>query len=247
MPGGELALIALAAGAGAALTAVAGLGGGTLTLAVMLRYVDPLDAVALHGLIQLVSNTSRTVALRAHVRWAVAGRFAALLLPAGIAGLYFAEQVPADPARLAIVAFALGAAWFPRLAGFAASALGGTRAGLWVAGALAGFVQMTIGVVGPAIAPLFRHHVGEPVGAVATFSAAQTSAHAAKVLLFAFTGFAYGVNLSLLLWAACATVLGTAVGTTVLRHVNEGVWNLTFKLAITAVALNVGYGVLLSG
>lgn len=244
MPGGEIALIALAAGVGAALTSVAGLGGGTLTLAVMLRYVDPLDAVALHGVIQLVSNSSRTAALRAHVRWQIAGRFTALLLPAGVAGLYFAQWLPADPARLAIVVFALTAAWLPHVAGFVTGAMGGSRAALFVTGALAGFAQMTIGVVGPAIAPLFRHHVREPVGAVATFSAAQTCAHGVKVLLFVVTGFAYNLNVSLLVWAAAAVVAGTVVGTSVLRVVSEQIWDVTFKLALTAVALNVAYGVL---
>lgn len=245
MPGGEVALIALAAGVGAALTAVAGLGGGTLTLAVMLRYLDPLDAVALHGVIQLVSNSSRTVALRTHVQWPIAARFVVLLLPAGVAGLWFAQRLPAGPGQLAIAVFALTAAWFPHLVGFAATAAGGSQTALWVAGALAGFAQMTVGVIGPAIAPLFRHRVGEPIGAVATLSAAQTSAHLVKVLLFAASGFAYNLNLNLLVWAACATVVGTAVGTTVLRAVSEPIWNVVFKLAITAVAVSIVYGVLL--
>ena len=87
MSGLELAGLACAVYVTAILSAVVGMAGGMTLLAVMLQVLDPLVVLPLHGAVQLVSNASRTWVQRRHVEWAIAGRFAILLLPAGGLGL----------------------------------------------------------------------------------------------------------------------------------------------------------------
>ena len=67
MTGVELVVLGVAALATAALTAVAGAGGGMVLLIVILQFVDPLVAIPAHGVIQLFSNGTRAVTLRADV------------------------------------------------------------------------------------------------------------------------------------------------------------------------------------
>ena len=78
MSGLELCLIGVAALFGSAIAAIAGLGGGILLMAVLLQFLDPLEVVPIHGVIQLASNSSRAVILRDDVDWAVVWRFALL-------------------------------------------------------------------------------------------------------------------------------------------------------------------------
>src|SRR5690606_26105617 len=94
---------------------VMGLAGGMLLLAALLHWLDPLVAIPVHGIVQLVSNASRAWLQRTHVRWDAVWRFAWPLLPAGAAGLWLLRAIPPDGGRLAIGAFVLLATWAPRL------------------------------------------------------------------------------------------------------------------------------------
>ena len=50
------------------LSAVVGMAGGITLLSVMLLFYDPLVAIPLHGVVQLISNSSRAVIQRRHLR-----------------------------------------------------------------------------------------------------------------------------------------------------------------------------------
>ena len=76
MSGLELLIVGLAALVGSTITAVAGLGGGILLLSVLLQFLDPLEAIPVHAVIQLASNSFRAFILRHDVDWGVVGRFA---------------------------------------------------------------------------------------------------------------------------------------------------------------------------
>ena len=57
----QLSILCLAALATSMLSAVVGMAGGITLLSVMLLFMEPLVAIPLHGVVQLVSNGSRTV------------------------------------------------------------------------------------------------------------------------------------------------------------------------------------------
>src|SRR5512134_3362905 len=60
----------------AALSGVAGIGGGTILIGVFYALgLAPTAAVPLHAAVQFVSNLSRTVAYLRHVEWRAAGWF----------------------------------------------------------------------------------------------------------------------------------------------------------------------------
>jgi uncharacterized membrane protein YfcA len=111
-PAAWLALTAIALGT-SVVSGVMGLAGGMLLLAAMLHWMDPLLAIPVHGIVQLVSNASRAWFQRAHVRWDAVWRFAWPLLPAGALGLWLLRAIPPEAGRLAIGAFVLLATWAP--------------------------------------------------------------------------------------------------------------------------------------
>src|SRR5262245_36977697 len=168
-----------------------GLAGGMLLLAVLLLFLDPVQAIPMHGVIQLVSNASRAWFQREHVRWDAVWRFSWPLLPAGAAGLALLRAVPADAGRIAIGAFALVATWLPgclRLGGRG----GDPRRALAWGGALVGFASTLVGATGPLLAPFLLALDLGTQATIGTLAACQIFQHFSKVALFGMAGFGFG-------------------------------------------------------
>jgi len=235
----ELCLVGLAALVGSAITAVAGLGGGILLLSVLLQFLNPLEAIPIHAVIQLASNSSRAVILRDDVDWAIVRRFALLLLPAGLAGLLVAGVFPVNIGRILIAVFALLLVWWPNGLSKIVALLGSGHRIFVPLGAIAGFLNIPFGVTGPAIAPVFRAELPLRTAMVATFAMAQTSGHLAKVIIFAGDGFAYLDQLALLTTGILSVIIGTWFGTRVLKRLSEVLFAYLFRFALTAISLRV--------
>ncbi len=62
-----------------ALSAIVGMGGGVILLAVMALVLSPQLVVPLHGVVQLASNTTRTIVFLRHVNWTLVGVFGVFL------------------------------------------------------------------------------------------------------------------------------------------------------------------------
>ena len=101
----ELVSLVIAAFATSLLSAVLGMAGGIVLLTVMLFFFEPIAAIPLHAVVQLVSNGSRSVMQWPHVQGSVVLPFAVLLFPAAYAGVELALALPADLMRAAIGVF----------------------------------------------------------------------------------------------------------------------------------------------
>lgn len=239
------ALLSAAAFGTAVLSAVVGMAGGIILLAFMLLYVDPLVAVPVHGVVQLLSNGSRTWIQRVHVDWSIVGRYGLLLLPAGYLGILLALRLPPEATKLAIGLFVLAATWRPGwlLLGAHPEKADRDRRFLVLGGA-AGFLNTIIGATGPLIAPFFLNLGLTRQALVGTKAACQSFGHLAKVALFGFIGFAFADYALLLLVMSGLVVAGTWVGSQLLERTNERTFTILFKTALTLVALRL---VLLEG
>ena len=67
----------------AMITSIAGAGGGTVLLAAMLQFMNPSEAIPVHGVIQFTSNIARTWLLRKFVKWGIILKFS-LMIPLGV-------------------------------------------------------------------------------------------------------------------------------------------------------------------
>ncbi len=247
MEGWELAVIAAGAAGTAALSAVAGLGGGLVLLVLLLQFMDPRDAIPVHGAIQIVSNGTRAFALKGHVQWGVVRRHGLLLIPGGWLGLQLTAQMPRSLGRGLIGIFALVATWRPSLLAPPVQGSGGRfpRAGfLWV-GAAHGAINMPLGATGPLIAPFFRAALGDRREVVATFAAAQVTGHIVKIGLFGWAGFQFGHFLPVMAVGAAGVWAGSLAGTRLLHRVSERAFGWLFRTVVTAAAIPLVIGWLL--
>ena len=237
----ELVVVAVAALLTAALTAVAGAGGGLVLLIVILQFVDPLVAIPAHGVIQLMSNSTRALTLRHDVDRRLFPWYLVPLLPATVLGWMIADGIPRSAGRALVGVFALLATWWPAATRWLAPKPGGEPGGprFAVVGVVAGISNPTIGAAGPLFAPAFRAATSDHVRFVATFSVAQTLNHTAKVAVFAAAGFAWADHWRLIVVAGLGVIVGTRLGARFLRRADPLVLDRLFKLAVTAGALRL--------
>jgi len=218
---------------------IMGMAGGMLLLAVMLLRLEPSLAIPLHGIVQLVSNGSRALFLRRHVRWPAVWRFAWPLLPGGALGIWLLGYVPPSGSRIAIGAFVLVSTWLKSffVIGTGESA---TRA-LPVGGALVGFFSTLVGATGPLLGPFVLALELGSQGTIATLAACQIFQHASKVALFGLRGFNISGYLAPSVLLCACSILGSAIGTRLLDQIPEKHFKISVRLVLTALALQQLY------
>ncbi len=235
-----LLILGLAALATSMLSAVIGMAGGITLLSVMLLFYDPVVAIPLHGVIQLVSNGSRSVIQRRWIDWRITGSHALLLLPTGLIGVHVALATPAPLGKALIGAFVLVATWRPGWLRIRPPGAGGHPLRRFVLlGGAVGFLNSLLGATGPLIAPFFLDLGLSRQALVGTKAACQTLAHLSKIVVFGLVGFVYGEYLTVLVAMSALVVVGTWLGSRLLERVNETVFTWLYRSVLTLVALRL--------
>jgi len=222
------------------LSAVVGMAGGITLLSVMLLFFEPLVAIPIHGVVQLVSNSSRTYVQRKHVDWTILWRYSVMLVPMGFVGIEIAQALPPNVTRALIGVFVLIATW---RRGWLLIGTHPERADVhrrfFFLGAVVGLINMTIGAAGPLIAPFFLKIGLSRQALIGTKAACQAVGHLVKIAIFGIAGFIfaeYAIPLALL---SVSVIAGTWIGSQVLESVNERWFTRLYKGVLTLVALRL--------
>lgn len=243
----DLIVIGIAAVLTSILSAVAGLGGGIILLAVIAQFFSPVVAIPIQGGVQFFSNGSRAALLRTDISWSAVWRAAVLLLPASLLGVVVASSMPEDLTRVVLGCFILTTVWRPGLLKWrGATAM--TEQALYGVGAVSGFLNTTVGASGPFTSPFFKAVTTSHKAFVATAAASQVLAHTAKIISFtAIDDFSLGDHLGVILVGAIGVIAGSWIGTRLLGRIGELSLDRVFKTVLSLLALRLllrGLGVL---
>ena len=243
----ESFILIIAAFITSVLSAIIGMGGGITLLGIM-AIIMPSGylVVAYHGVIQLVSNITRTVVYRDHVNQLILKRFLIGLLPGlvlsaliifAITHVYrvgSASDLKIDFLKPIIGTYIL---WFLFLRRKKKAVQ--IKAFSWM-GVLAGIATVFIGAMGPLIAPLFIDDKLKKESVIATKAACQASGHLGKMPIFFFLfGVDYLSDWKLILPLVIAVYAGTNIGKQMLGKLPEHVFQTLFKIALTLIALRL--------
>ena len=233
----ELIVVGITAFLTAIISALAGLGGGIILLAVIAQFHAPTVAIPIHGWTQLVSNGYRSFLLRSDINWGAVAHGSILIVPAALAGVAVASSLPDDAIRLAMAGFILVATWRPSLMGWERP--GRTNRSLVPIGAVSGFLSATVGASGPVVSPFYRSVTVSHQAFVATAGTTQILSHLAKVVGFGLGGFEFREHVDFIAVAVVGVLIGTWVGTRLLHRANEQMLAVLFRVTLTVLAVRL--------
>lgn len=243
-------ILTVAAFATATISAIIGMGGGILLLAVMFCFMAHADAIPAHAVVQLVSNSTRVLAYIKSVDWRVFGRFATGSIPGSFVAVFLLLSLGqldnSEPyLKTLIGVYILIAAYLPKRKGTA-------TAGTWwdwpLMGLVAGSAALLIGAAGPLIAPLFARRDFVKERLIATKAVCQMFLHLSKLPAFLYLRYAASQSGGLVsspfadlgvlaAFMAVAVIPGTLCGKRLLKHVSEPAFVALFKIALTVAGL----------
>lgn len=230
----EWLILTITALLAAVLSGVLGMGGGVALLGVMTAILPAPVVVPLHGVIQLVSNCTRTLALLRHVVWRVVAVFA----PPLVLGLAFATALwsgnKLNYLRPVVGVLLLAFVALRRRAPKLRNLPTWTYAPL---GLVTGFASVWIGAVGPLLAPFFLRDDLEPEQIIATKAACQSISHLLKIPAFVVLGFEFVGHGELLLTLVVVVIVGTLIGRAILTRIERARFVTAFEILLVTLAI----------
>ena len=216
------------------LTAALGAGGGVLLLAMMAQFLSPLAIIPVHGAVQLGSNFGRALMTLRHIDWRALGVFLPGALMGAAIGSLVLISLPPAIWYLTIALFILYLCWGPALPKRALN-----RPGIFLAGVVTTFVSLFAGASGPLVAAFIKQIHRDRLRTVATFSAAMSIQHAAKIGVFVHAGFKGQEWLGFIALMIVSGALGTWLGLKLLHRMRDHHFQMLFNIVLSLLALRL--------
>ena len=221
----------------ALMTSVVGAGGGTVLLAAMLQFMNPAEAIPVHGVIQFSSNLTRTWLLRKFVNWPIVIRFT-LLLPIGVyLGLQIFQNIDANYIKNIIGIFILLALGFQNLK--ITKNIYVPSYVYYVIGFLTGILNILVGVIAPLLAVIVKQSITEKKSIVGTLGYFGLIGNLIKIIGFSFIGFSFYEYIDTFLMIIPATLIGSRVGQFLLNKISNKIFMIFFQIILIGLAIRL--------
>jgi len=213
-------------------TAVAGLGGGMLLLALMAQLFAPAILIPLHGVAQFFSNANRGVIHKDKLEWSYLRPF---ILGSTVGAFLFVPLVVfVNPVigAIAVGLFILLVTWFPKW-------LNVSRLPFYLSGALTSGLGVLFGATGPLAMSAHPKANWSKEQIVGNHGAAMAFQHGLKVIAYGVAGinlYPYLPHVAVLFVGAW---LGTFVGTKILKRFTDDRFKVMLKWVLTFLALRL--------
>jgi uncharacterized membrane protein YfcA len=219
----------------AVVTAMFGLAGGSIFFAMVTWVLSAKEAIPLHSLTQLMSNTTRLLAFWDTIRWEIVGYFAMLSLLGAYLGSLCFQYFNAEVLEVSVGIFVLVTIFLPKKSGKPLS-----KGMIVLLGFLSSFLGMIVAVTGPLVSAFFVVNGITKEEMVSTKSVCQAISQVAKMLMFASViDFDFAQYSSLLVYLALATILGTWVGRGLIAKIPDNQYDKLNNIILGLVALSM--------
>lgn len=216
-----------------ALSAIIGMGGGLLLISIMSAFFPPAVLIPLHGIIQFGSNVSRSIAYAAYINWKMSIPFAFGSVVGATIGSQLLITIPLKPYYLTLGTMIILLTWMPK------TSVPNFKGKFFFLGSGASFLSLFVGATGPFLAPFFLRESLDKHSLIATKALCQVTVHTTKLIVFFSVGFVLGPYLYLILGMLLAGFVGTYCGKFLLGKVDEKIFRIAFKIAITLLAVRL--------
>jgi len=243
----ELIILIISAFLTSSISAVLGMGGGIILLGIMAIIIpNGYMVIALHGIIQLISNTTRTFVFRKYLKKDLVKEFLiGAIIGAGLSAIIIfllikifevssASEIKVDFLKPLIGIFII---WYLFLKGPKKEK---ESKSFIKVGSISGLASIFIGATGPLIAPFFLNSNLTKENIIANKAACQMITHLTKIPLFIFFfNVSYIQEYKLLLPLIIAVFIGTNFGKKILDMIPEKLFIKLFKIALFIIAIKL--------
>ncbi len=221
----------------ALMTSLAGAGGGTVLLAAMLQFMNPAEAIPVHGVIQFTSNLTRTWLLKKFVNWSIVLKFT-VLLPVGVyIGLQIFKNIDANNIKNLIGIFILLALIFQNLKFINKFFL--PDYAYYFVGLVTGILNILVGVIAPLLAVILKQSISEKKSIVGTLGYFGLIGNLLKIIGFTLIGFSFYEYIDTFLMIIPATLVGSRVGQLLLNKISNKIFTIIFQIILIALAIRL--------
>ncbi len=231
-------LLFIVATIGSCVSALTGLGGGSIVLALLLIFYPPIEALALHSFTQLTSNFLRGFLAFKVVAWDVVFRYALLLIP----GAFLAGNLMGmfEPAYLQIL---IGVMIIVSIYLPLPKHLQKLSKNIFIPlGFVSGFLGMMVGAVGPFVAPFFQRLGLSRESQLGTKSAAQMSLQLSRIIAFGgVSSVSFNSISDEILLLICAVIVGVGISIPISRKLSDKWFDRVVNGILTVIALKTIY------
>ena len=243
----DIVILILSAFITSSISAVLGMGGGIILLGIMAVIIpEGYKVIALHGMVQLFSNTTRTYVFRKYVKTQLIKQFfnGALIGISFSVGIiitliYYFDVQSANEIKVEVLKPFIGLfiVWNLFLKGPKKAKI--VKSFVPV-GLVAGLSSIFVGAVGPLIAPFFLGKSFNKEHIIANKAAAQIITHLSKIPLFIyFFNMDYTAELKILIPLILAVYIGTSFGKKILYFLPELFFKKLFKITLFIIAIRL--------
>jgi len=217
-----------------ALTAAFGIGGGVAMLGALAGTVNPNVIVAVHGVVQLGSNLGRAIIQRKSANWPAVRRFLIGAVIGVALGAWLFVSLPERVLLGLLGVFILVMVYVPK-----PKLPGLSQSGLILGGAVSSVITMFVGATGPFVQAVLLPLGLDRKGQIATHAVMMAVQHALKVVAFGFIGVALMPWLPMMVAMIASGFAGTVLGTHLLEKMPERLFQLTLKVLLTIIAIDL--------
>ena len=246
----EQIILIIAALLTSSISAVTGMGGGIILLGIMAILIpEGYMVIALHGIIQMVSNGTRTFVFRDQIKKnLISEYFIGAIVGLGLSifivyvlmhfhNVTTANQISFDYLKPIIGLYIL---WYLYLRGPKKE----QKNKLFIiVGFISGISSIFIGAVGPLIAPFFLRSDLNKENIIANKAACQIITHLGKIPIFMyFFELDYLAQYSTLFPLIVSVYIGTNIGKKLLHSISDKTFKIIFKICLTIISLRLIMG-----
>ncbi len=243
----DIVILIIAAFITSSISAVLGMGGGIILLGIMAIIIpEGYKVIALHGMVQLFSNTTRTYVFRQYIQnnlikqffiGALIGVFLSIIIIITLINYFNVESANQIKVEVLKPFIGLFIIWYLFLKGPKKAKK--TNSFIPV-GLIAGLSSIFVGAVGPLIAPFFLSKNLNKEQIIANKAASQMITHISKIPLFIyFFNMNYQSEWNVLLPLILAVYIGTNFGKKILSFIPEPLFKKLFKITLFIIAVRL--------
>ena len=231
----EILLILLAFGT-STITAITGIGGGMILIAVMPGFLPATAIVPVHAMVQLFANSSRALFGWRFLRWEFVLAFIAGSVIGGLIAAGVTREINLEYTPLIIAAYILFTVWGPKLE------FKKPLKGEFVAiGLIQTGLSMLVGATGPMGQAALLGKGLQRDALVVTSALMTTFTHLIKTVLFALLGFSFISYWEIILGMSIGVICGALLGTHIRYKIPQALFQKILKWVLTLLALRMIY------